>query len=71
MAITSMDEEDFRDGNTPAMTADTDMATGEDYSDRVKTDHGYQIDKYMQPQVKPIHMPRMQPFKRAEADDPG
>ncbi len=39
---------------------------------RVKTSsHGYELDKYMQKNVKPISMPRMQSFKRAETDDPG
>jgi len=41
------------------------------YAERVKTDHGYEIDKYMQKNVKPIHMPRMPSFKRAETEDPG
>lgn len=33
---------------------------------RVKaTNHGYELEKYMQKDVKPINMPRMQSFKRA------
>jgi len=39
---------------------------------RVKSQtHGYELEKYMQKDVKPINMPRMQSFKRAETDDPG
>lgn len=39
---------------------------------RVKsTNHSYELEKYMQKDVKPINMPRMQTFKRAETDDPG
>ena len=39
---------------------------------RVKsTNHSYELEKYMQKDVKPIKMHRMQTFKRAETDDPG
>ena len=55
------------------MTNDTDghSVMSDVYAERIKTDHGYEIDKYMQKDVKPIHMPRMPSFKRAETEDPG
>jgi hypothetical protein len=39
--------------------------------ERVKDFDNYEVNTYMQKDVKPIHMPRMQSFKRAESDDPG
>uniref|UniRef100_A0A7S3ISD7 GED domain-containing protein n=2 Tax=Strombidium inclinatum TaxID=197538 RepID=A0A7S3ISD7_9SPIT len=39
--------------------------------ERVKDFSSYEVNKYMQKNVRPIHMPQMQTFKRAEDDDPG
>lgn len=38
---------------------------------RVKDFHNYEINKYMQKNIKPIHLPHMAEFKRAEDNDPG
>ena len=39
--------------------------------ERVLDTNDYEINKYMQKNVKAVHMPRMVPVKRAEDDDPG
>ena len=39
--------------------------------DRVKGMQNYEINKYINQDMKPIHMPHMANFKRAEVDDPG
>lgn len=42
--------------------------TGED---RIKNMHSYEVNKYMQKDIRPIHMPKMVQFKRASDSDPG
>merc|ERR1712096_446724 len=44
---------------------------GPSNKDRVKHIQDYEINKYINQDMKPIHMPRMASFKRAEDDDPG
>ena len=39
--------------------------------ERIKDFNSYEINKYMQKNVKPIHMPHMDTFKRARDSDPG
>lgn len=65
LAITAMgnnDDQKNKHDDSMKMEDDNRMKT---------TTHGYELDKYMQKDVKPINMPRMQTFKRAETDDPG
>ena len=40
-------------------------------ADKVKDLNNYEVNKYMQKNVKPIRMPHMTNFKRAEDHDPG
>lgn len=42
-----------------------------DQKERIKDANDYEINKYMQKNVKAVHMPRMPATKRAEDDDPG
>jgi hypothetical protein len=46
-------------------------STGFSGEERVKDLHQYEVNKYMQKNIRPIHMPRMTSFKRAEDHDPG
>lgn len=39
--------------------------------ERVQDESHYELNKYMQKNIKPIHMPHMTSFKRAEDHDPG
>ena len=39
--------------------------------ERVKDLNNYEVNKYMQKNIKPIHMPHMTSFKRADDHDPG
>lgn len=39
--------------------------------ERIKDFNNYEVNKYMQSDIKPISMPRMQISKRAEDQDPG
>ena len=50
---------------------DDGSSTGFSGEERVKDLHQYEVNKYMQKNIRPIHMPRMTSFKRAEDHDPG
>jgi hypothetical protein len=39
--------------------------------DREQNFQSYEVNKYMQKNIKPIHMPHMTSFKRANDHDPG
>lgn len=39
--------------------------------ERVKDFDNYEVNTYLQKDIKPIHMPKMQSFKRADNNDPG
>lgn len=39
--------------------------------ERVQDLHQYEVNKYMQKDIKPIHMPKMTNYKRADVHDPG
>lgn len=58
------------DGLTPKIPND-DGLTPMIQEERVKDFDNYEVNTYMQKDIKPIHMPRMQNFKRAENNDPG
>jgi len=45
--------------------------SGFEMSERVKDINNYEVNKYMQKDIRPIHMPHMKNFKRAEDHDPG
>jgi hypothetical protein len=50
---------------------DDENSNGFNGEERVKDLHQYEVNKYMQKNIRPIHMPRMATFKRAEDHDPG
>lgn len=55
----------FNNDDTISQSSKT-MRTG-----RAKDMHSYEVSKYMQKDIQPIHMPHMVDFKRAEDHDPG
>ena len=48
-----------------------DSTNDEQSQNRMQDFNNYEINKYMRKDIKPIHMPKMTQFKRAEDNDPG
>lgn len=51
--------------------ADFDDTGSTNSHQRNKDTSNYELNKYMQKNIKPIHLPHMTPFKRADNNDPG